>query len=784
MEWLRTRQFKNKQPRALLSTEDDCDPQACYDSFKEHWQQAYKIILKTQQNPAHDDVLGVMNHLEQMMNLLIYDMKKVDPLKIPIFNSSQCLEYTFNENILDKLFQWGNTAGKYANAVLCEQLKMYENLLSHSRHILLVDEPFIRPLLKLLKNCEKQIFSKEVERFLVDLLYQISTLLMSHNELIDIFFDVESNNKFLIFVLLINLVHRDDSIGMRARDALLLCISMSKKNQKITDYILENSNFSVIIASGLSGLYSTLPNVLDDINVPDWHRLTPDDVNDIKGLSIFVTSLEFSNAIAQVAHLSIRKQLQEFMYKGFLIPVLGPRILQSNNEEQIASMAYFELILRTVTHPGLLYSLLQFLLKTNYDGQRLLDILIKRINTDGQLCLVTLALFETIIELNCEDLMLELVFQYLQPCLHLMVSQRKNLLSIDPYCYSFEKLLSLTPSCCDTEVYDFAKFSESDSSIRSNEKFTFQQSLYGKYNAYLTDARNKIGACQMACSCWTNSYNGFDNASEDAANCSFNSSEGSSIGYESLRPKNESVKDEETVPPWKTSSVKPQTSNLCINSSITSNDDNSSGKAGFFLSSLLQKLTSFLTNSIYVNLHLTGLISRLAIFPQSLLRTYLIEPSLVLQPNVPSLIQIIGFLKQKIEDYMDKRSDKNSLIKFAKDFLVEREIRLLNSRQVTDHLKSVEYNQSSEPFQRNGPKRRSLNLPSLSSMFSRRYNNAEPEFQLTAKTSDQISDKYNSKFAEPQRIALCAVILEEWIKELAAIAQEHTISQLTNLINE
>lgn len=63
-------------------------------------------------------------------------------------------------------------------------------------------------------------------------------------------------------------------------------------------------------------------------------------------------------------------------------------------------------------------------------------------------------------------------------------------------------------------------------------------------------------------------------------------------------------------------------------------------KAGPFLTLLLQKLNNYLSNSFYVNLHLTGLISRLAIFPQALLRTYLLDHSLVLQPDVPSLFQV------------------------------------------------------------------------------------------------------------------------------------------------
>lgn len=52
MEWLRNNSLiPNRQTtRALLPAEEDPDPTACYDSFKEHWLQAHKIIQRCQVN--------------------------------------------------------------------------------------------------------------------------------------------------------------------------------------------------------------------------------------------------------------------------------------------------------------------------------------------------------------------------------------------------------------------------------------------------------------------------------------------------------------------------------------------------------------------------------------------------------------------------------------------------------------------------------------------------------------------------------------------------------------
>lgn len=61
-------------------------------------------------------------------------------------------------------------------------------LITQSRHVLLVREPFVKPLIKLLNSCQGQVFSKEVEKLLVDLLNQLSALLMQYPEHIDLFF--------------------------------------------------------------------------------------------------------------------------------------------------------------------------------------------------------------------------------------------------------------------------------------------------------------------------------------------------------------------------------------------------------------------------------------------------------------------------------------------------------------------------------------------------------------------------------------------------------------------
>lgn len=82
-----------------------------------------------------------------------------------------------------------------------------------------------------------------------------------------------------------------------------------------------------MLAAGLSGLYSLLPRKLI-IDSPDWFRFAADDVYELKELTNFMNSLEFCNAISQICHPSIRTQLTHYIYQAFLVPVMGPGILQ------------------------------------------------------------------------------------------------------------------------------------------------------------------------------------------------------------------------------------------------------------------------------------------------------------------------------------------------------------------------------------------------------------------------------------------------------------------------
>ncbi|GFQ92355.1 FTS and Hook-interacting protein [Trichonephila clavata] len=1027
---------------------------ACLEVFRTHWQQAYSIIEKNgswqQSLVTADDVTGVINNLDQMITLLLQEAQQstacltngnaqADPEP-----TGPLLSYLLMEGCLDKLFSWSVRTGEFVNILKLEQLKFYEILVTNCHQDLLFHKPIVRPLLRLLASCG-DCAPVEVEKRLIILLNTLCVCLTQFPDLLQVFFGASSDHgstrsekrdMFLIFSLLIPFVHREGAIGQQARDALLLCMALSRRNESIGVYIAEHSNFCPVLATGLSGLYSLLPRKLPNV-AEDWHQFTPEDISEMPELAMFLNSLEFCNAVIQVAHPLVQEQLMEYLYQGFLVPVLGPALHQNTVEEIVATTAYLELFLRTITEPILQQMFLKFILTSTYDTHRVLSSLIDRLGAQSRLCLVTMALFRCMLDLNCEDVLFELVFRYLIPCTHVMVSQRSRVRDMDLYNHAAEKFLSLIPSSSVLQSNDYncsltssqstplstvpgfdslqslppisrggslrikrhqrspsttsLAFGELDrlhskNAMNSSEWYVNLHDIHpSSYMEYLKDAHRNVKACTLACRCWSAAYDGLDpppNAviaseskeadifsnpntsdklklsndttvnneqnkqSNDASllqktsNSNLENSvlelslenlavlqdsfkqiqhirpgtiesvtEKDSIIIKSLNKHNEfissdilqqivnaedekvfwslvcstdtpsftgslddslqtidgyfndlevnvvledkmqvgysdimdskdecsnadsgvfesrdsciSEKDSDVAPltllsakssehkdslyisipscPSK-SDLKPCSSSISETSTKSSNSPASPGSwesfgtpnIGPFLSIILTRLEMMMQNDVYTNLHLTGIISRLACYPQPLLRSFLLNPSLVFQPTVRSLFQVLGSLKQKVDSYSYTVDNYEELVNQSKQFLynrVQNLVKPFTTRVYSDSVSRV-HSASFSGFQRGEPRRRSLtSFLFRKSSFLRNRDHGFSKEPMLESISDGQGYRYVSKptpyslegemeSVKAKNAIFCAVILEEFLKELAAIAQEHSIIHL------
>lgn len=935
------------------------DPETCMIVFKNHWAQVVKILekhdpLRNSLNVLNlgsssggprfgpipgDEASAVQNYVEHMLFLLIEEECEQAGAMGPI------LEFVIMENVMERLFVW-SLRREFTDDMKLEQLKMYEMLVAQARQPLLHHKPILRPLMMLLSSCSGTA-APQVEAELVLLLNQLCCVLAKDPSVLELFFHTSEDQgatNFLIFSLLIPYIHREGTVGQQARDALLLIMSLSAENMRVAKHIAENTFFCPVLATGLSGLYSSLPTKLDVPN-EEWHSLHREDWLRMPTLVQFLNSLEFCNAVIQVAHADIRDQLVSYIYNGFLVPVLAPALHKMTLEEVMTTTAYLELFLRSVSEPALLQTFLSFVLLHRYENVHILDTLVSRINTPFQLGTVSLALFRTLIGLYCEDVMLQLILRYLIPCNHMMLSQRRVVRERDCYSVSAAKILALTPSCCSPdrsppplrqlESILFSKGTETPSSTSTDNLESFSDDDDGLGNSciigseiyldvsylhYLYDARLSIGSCLRACRVWSAPYDGEDpppdkfqpgvleepllktrqinikkipppivhrkqsnlpsnsdtpaphlelewddsfdacpvqspnsateakpiappveppqhiqemrrtatmivkdaymeesefqddvmvynlvakkdskdvertkcNSSEDAGaaelknkpdtcpvtsgeaktDCNSNHKNSTSemaedllAQYEDLirtldtqsegkaartvgegRKQGVSLEEEDEEEAMDFSSFAPDTPEseklqspfgVKVRSGSTSRI-HSMPFTGPFVSVLLSRLENMMSNSLHVNLLLTGILAQLAAYPQPLLRSFLLNTNLVFQPTVRSLYQVLATVKNQIEELTVTRKDFSEMITTAQHWLLARESTFTATEK---HRISVAGSTQGDP------------VPLLQ----------------------------NSPPPKPKAISLdrtevfATVLFSEFLKELAAIAQEHSI---------
>ncbi|XP_047927676.2 FHF complex subunit HOOK-interacting protein 1A [Anser cygnoides] len=501
------------------------DPETCMIVFRTHWAQVLKILekhdpLKNTQAKygaiSPDEASTVQNYVEHMLFLLIEEQAK-DASMGPI------LEFVVSENIMEKLFLW-SLRREFTDETKIEQLKMYEMLVTQSHQPLLHHKPILKPLMMLLSSCSGTA-TPTVETELVVLLNQLCSIIAKDPSILELFFHTSEDQgaaNFLIFSLLIPFIHREGTVGQQARDALLFIMSLSAENNVVANHIAENTYFCPVLATGLSGLYSSLPTKLEEKG-EEWHCLLKDDWLLSPALVQFMNSLEFCNAVIQVAHPLIRNQLVNYIYNGFLVPVMAPALHKVTVEEVMATTAYLDLFLRSVSEPALLKIFLRFILLHRHENVHILDTLTSRINTPFRLCVVSLALFRTLIGLHCEDVMLQLVLRYLIPCNHMMLSQRWAVKERDCYSVSAAKLLALTPVCCSTGITltlesqgkDYilwTKAAQTKDSGRGTSESTCivecGRTVDISYLQYLGEAQEAILQCLKDCKVWSALYDG------------------------------------------------------------------------------------------------------------------------------------------------------------------------------------------------------------------------------------------------------------------------------------
>ncbi|XP_023347145.1 UPF0518 protein GK23746 [Eurytemora carolleeae] len=274
---------------------ENTDSSIFLQTFLHHWDSCHQTFInfESDSTQVQDDVINVSAQLEQMIELLKHESGTC--------STNSILDYILSENVLGELSAWTKSLpSSLVGSLINLQIDLYEILIMDKERgiSLLSHQTILRPLISILELCEA-LGIDEIEAKLLNLIYDLSTLLIESPELIELFLSSSSTSKRLIlFSLLTPNLHKTGLSGQRAREAVLIYISMSCKH-KIVENLIAQSNFCLILATGLSALFSALPSSLD-VDHPSWHKLDMSDCQMIPELDSMMTSFELCSAVVEV----------------------------------------------------------------------------------------------------------------------------------------------------------------------------------------------------------------------------------------------------------------------------------------------------------------------------------------------------------------------------------------------------------------------------------------------------------------------------------------------------
>jgi hypothetical protein len=467
--------------------------------------------------------------------------------------SSECVELMLNENILEKVCTFATRQKKFSVDIRHTLVSFFTNILTIPGPSLIIHQQILRPLNRLLLLCDSSGQEKDISLKLIPLLYHICLLIQENESFLDLFFIDGAGrvpSKFLVFTLLVPYVHDMTEKGATARDALLMCLSVAARSpqSRLSDFIVGDTDFCQVLATGLSGLYSSLPM---NIELPEDNWLSPlSHLLAVPGLKKILASLSFCNSVLQMAPLLVCQGILLLIKNGFLKQVIGPAMFQNSPDGAAVAVGYLCVFLNNITNVQLMGVFVQFITLGKCDDKSIINCLVQYILSESnKLASVALELLYTLVNLNCEDVMLILILQYLLLGQHITPHQLQSVANRDLYCIAARRFLFSIPSCCTKsdkllleslarEEYlssiessfthnDSHELSSSPVKITDNnspvysclpstmQKYTtstFSDKLFQQvtpelsYYNFLAEAHSAIEKCTKGCWCWSSLY--------------------------------------------------------------------------------------------------------------------------------------------------------------------------------------------------------------------------------------------------------------------------------------
>ncbi|XP_030627780.1 FHF complex subunit HOOK-interacting protein 2B [Chanos chanos] len=439
------------------------------------------------------------------------------------------------------------------------------------------------------------------------------------------------------------LVHLSKSqksrVSLRAMESLVLLASLPQEDTAVL--LAEGTPLCHLLAQRLCELYRLLPPTLDpaDIHsfpVMEWRtQVGAEEKPSFTGseqVETFFSWLDFCDQLIKDSPKILAAKLTKAIHQQWLMGILQPQLLQMSEAGILTHTALLCGSVRQINSPALLEELLQFLLGSDTQGEQCTDThthtlryhLIERCDhISDEISISSLRLFEELLRKPSRNVLTNLVLRNLEQCSYRLPApgggDERHGVEADPLDDSVE----LEEDPFFTDMYSDREFSGSETLLslpgpQKEPRPSPQTQVADVVNSFLCLVPQEAKSSQHVQGA------GYDTYVHDAHTL-YKECAALSLDWG-----------------WP-DSPKP----------VETSSSPSSFYEGHFLKVLFDRIARILEQPYELNLQVTSVLSRLAVFPHPLLHEYLLNPYISLTPGARSLfsmlVRVIGELMQRIQ---------------------------------------------------------------------------------------------------------------------------------------
>lgn len=419
------------------------------EEFVYHWKCVTGYFVDNKDGRKRIEETAIGGHVDRMLEILQHEETEA----VEVGTTGPCLEYLLQHRILDTLCTLGRTDQPPGMKQVV--LAFFTRLLSRLRHPLLPHINVYRAVQRLVKACG-EVKAAPTEKEEIEFLCTVCAKIKSDPYLVNFFLENSPNRRrdekgeaikgdavtsppktgnsaslqFGLVDALITLAQSEDAwVAVKACEGLMLCASLPEPTAAAC--LVERTDFCQFLAHRLVTLYSALPisvtpSLIEGVEAK-WGFDTVGEKEEEQGfvgrrrVVAFLSWLDYVDRVAEAANPTVAIALSRQVAQELFQSQIEPALLQTAEAGIIVATAYLTRFLRTVCSEALLRELTYFMLGNERTPESVGEKepalryrLLERCNhLSEEVCLVTLRLFDTLLQKEEEHIFHSMVLRNL-----------------------------------------------------------------------------------------------------------------------------------------------------------------------------------------------------------------------------------------------------------------------------------------------------------------------------------------------------------------------------------